>query len=63
MSIGRVERSVALYASGRIGKVASVVVDPCDVCRGVSATARVDGVAGVTVRRSALVCADRVPLP
>ena len=33
MSIGRVERSVAVYASARTGNVASDAIEPCETWR------------------------------
>ena len=33
-SLGRVDRSVAVYASARIGNVISDAIDPCEMCRG-----------------------------
>lgn len=33
-SMGRIARSVAVYASERVGNVASEFIEPWDVCRG-----------------------------
>jgi len=49
MSIARVVRSVALYASGRVGNVIPEASEPRDVCRGCGTNTRDAGVAGVTM--------------
>lgn len=33
MSVGRVDKSVAVYASERLGNVISEAKDPCEMCR------------------------------
>ena len=46
-SISLTERSVAVYASARTGKVASEPIEPCDVCLGCGLKLILEGMRGV----------------
>lgn len=61
-SLGRIVRSVAVYASGRRGNVASESTELWDTCLGCVKSWRLDGKFGFVTSCAALFRAERLPV-